>query len=65
MFGEAVFTGDENLLAARELEFGSTESLLGVPDVLHFCADGDQDRSNIDAGRLAQSLAVSVTHTGL
>ena len=65
VLGESVFTGDEDLLAARELELGATEGLLSVLDVLPLCADGDQDGANVDTSRLTESLAVSVAHTGL
>ena len=43
VLGEAEFTGDEHLLSARELELGSTESLLGVLDILRPGSDGDED----------------------
>ena len=65
VLGEAVFTGDENLLTARELELGSSEGLTGVLNILGLCSDGDQDGANADTGRFTQGLAVSVTHTGL
>ena len=44
--GESVFTGDENLLTARELELGTTEGLLGVSDVVDLSSDGNQNRAN-------------------
>ena len=63
--GETVFTGDEDLLTAGELELGTTKSLLGVGDVVHLGANGDEDIANVDTGSFAESLTVSVTHTGL
>ena len=63
--GEAVFSGDENLLSAGELELGTTQGLLGESDVLRLCSDGDEDGTNVDTGGLAEGLTVSVTHTGL
>lgn len=63
--GESVFTGDENLLSAWELELGTTESLLSVGHVLDLGPDGDQDGADVDTGDLAEGLSVSVTHTGL
>ena len=65
VLGETVFTGDEDLLTAGELELGTTEGLASVLDVLTLGADGDEDGTDVDTGRLTESLAVSVTHTGL
>ena len=65
VLGETVFTGHEDLLAARELEFGSSESFLSVGDALNLCSDGDKDGANVDTGRLTEGLSVSVAHTGL
>ena len=65
MLGEAVFTGDEHLLAARELELGTTEGFLGVGNILSLCSDGDEDGANVDTSRFTESLSVGVTHTGL
>ena len=65
VLGEAVFTGDENLLTAGELELGSSEGLLGVMNILGLCPDGDQDRADSDTSRFTKGLAVGVTHTGL
>ena len=63
--GETVFTGDENLLAAGELELGTTEGLLSLGNEIGFSSDGDEDGSDIDTGSLTEGLSVSVTHTGL
>ena len=63
--GETVFTGDENLLTAGELELGSTEGLLGMGNVLNLRSDGDEDGSDVDAGALAVSLSEGVAHTSL
>lgn len=65
VLGEAEFTGDENLLAAGELELGTTESLLGLGHIFGLGTDRHQDGADIDTGRLAKSLSVSVSHTGL
>jgi hypothetical protein len=65
VLGETVFTGDKNLLAAGELELGSSEGLASVVDVGWLGSDGDQDGADVDTGRLAKSLSVSVSHTGL
>ena len=65
VLGESVFTGDKDLLTAGELELGSTEGLASVGDVLGLCSDGDEDGADFDTSGLAESLAVSVTHTGL
>ena len=65
VLGEAVFTGDENLLTAGELELGTTEGLLSVGHVLGLSSDGDQDGADADTGRFTEGLSVSVTHTGL
>ena len=65
VLGEAVFTGDENLLTAGELELGSSEGLLSVVHVLGLGSDGDQDGADADTGRFTEGLAVGVTHTGL
>ena len=62
---ETVFTGDENLLAARELELSSTEGLLSILDALGLCSDGDEDGADVDTGRFTEGFTVSVTHTGL
>ena len=65
VLGETVFTGDEDLLAARELELGTTESLLSMLNVLSLCSDGDKNGANVDTGRLTESLTVGVAHTSL
>ena len=62
---ETIFTGDENLLAARELELSSTEGLLSILDALGLCSDGDEDGADVDTGRFTEGFTVSVTHTGL
>jgi len=63
--GETEFTGHKDLLATGELELRTTEGLLSMGDVAHLGPDGDQDVANVDTGGLAESLTVSVTHTGL
>ena len=65
VLGEAVFTGDKDLLTAGELELGSSEGLAGVVNILGLCSDGDQDGANADTSRFTEGLAVGVTHTGL
>jgi hypothetical protein len=65
VLGETVFTRDENLLTAGELELGSTEGLLSMGNVLDLGSDGDKDGANSDTGCFTEGLAVSVTHTGL
>lgn len=65
VLGETVFTGDEDLLAAWELELSSSESLLSGGNVLWFSSNGDENGANVDTSRLAESLSVSVSHTGL
>jgi len=65
MRGETVFTGDENLLSAGELELGTTEGFLGVGNIIDLGSDGDQNGTNADTGSLTEGLSVSVTHTGL
>ena len=46
--GEAPLARDENLLAAGELELGTTESLLCGGDVLGLHANGQQRLTNSD-----------------
>ena len=65
VLGEAVFTGDEHLLATWELELGSSEGLLGVVHVLGLRSDRDQDGADADTSRFTKGLAVGVTHTSL
>ena len=65
VLGEAVFTGDKDLLTAGELELGSSEGLAGVLNILGLCSDGDQDGADADTSRFTEGLAVGVTHTGL
>ena len=65
VLGESEFTGNEHLLSSWELELSSSESLSGVVDLMRGGTDGDEDGSDVDTGRLAKSLSVSVSHTGL
>jgi len=64
-FGETVLSGDEDSLAARELELSTTESLLSKWNFVGSGTDGHENGANVHTGRLAKSLSVSVTHTGL
>ncbi len=61
--GEAVLDGGSDLLAARELEHGSSESLLGVLDILRSSSDRHKDGANVHTGSSAVGLAVSLSHT--
>ena len=65
VWGESELTGDEDLLATWELELSSSESLLCTFNVFWLGTDGDEDGSDVDTGRLAKSLSVGMTHTGL
>ena len=48
--GEAPLARDEDLLAAGELELGTTEGLLGGGDVLGLDADRQEWLTNLDTG---------------
>ena len=61
--GETVLTGDEDGLAAGELEAGAAESLLGVLDVLGLGTDGDEGGADVDAGALDVGLTEGMAHT--
>ena len=63
IFGEAELAGDEDLLTARELELGTTESFPGVVGLVQISTDGEEDLTNVDTGRLAESLTERTTHT--
>ena len=66
VLGESVLAGHEDALASGEFELSTTEGLLGVDGVLAgLGADGHQDHANVHTGGFAESLSVSVTHTGL
>merc|ERR1712071_719704 len=60
---ETEFTGNEDLLAAGELEAGSVHSLLSELNVLGLGADGHKDLINGDAGGLDVGLTESTSHT--
>lgn len=63
VLGETELSGHEDLLAAWELELGSSQGLLGVFDVLGVASDGHQDLADVDSGTLAQGLSESTSHT--
>ena len=61
--GEAVLDGSSDLLAAGELEHGSSQGLLGVLDVLGAGSDRHEDVADVDASGTAVGLAVGLSHT--
>ena len=61
--GEAELTGDEDLLAAGELEAGSVHSLLSELNVLGSGTNGHEDLINGDTGGLDVGLTESTSHT--
>ena len=63
MWGESVFSGDEDLLSSWELELGSSEGLLSVWDILWLHSDGKQDLTDGDSCGLAESLTESTSHS--
>ena len=62
-FGESEFSGDEDLLSTWELELGSSESLLGVLDVVWVASEGQEDLTDVDSCGLAKSLTEGTSHT--
>ena len=59
------FLGDENLLAARELEHGRGEGLSHLPLVLQLGASGHYDLAHVDPGHCALALSRGTAHTCL
>lgn len=62
---EAPVFGDDNLLSARELIHGSSESLDGSSSVGVSGSDGEEDLTNVDTSDSAVWLAPGASHTGL
>lgn len=54
-----------DLLAARELELGSTKSLNHMFLILQLSADGHDDLANMNPGHCALGLPKGTTHTCL
>jgi len=63
--GEAPVLGDNDLLSARELVLGSSESLKGNGAVGITSADAHENLANVDTGDSAVGLAPGTTHTSL
>lgn len=63
--GEAPVLGDNDLLSARELVLGSSESLEGDGTVGITSADAHENLANVDTGDSAVGLTPGTTHTGL
>jgi len=62
---ETPLLGDNDLLAARELELGTTKSLAAVSFVVVLAADRQKNLANVHASAGALGLAEGATHTGL
>jgi hypothetical protein len=62
---EAPVLGDDDLLSARELVLGSSQSLKSQSTVRVTSADAHDDLTNVDTGDGAVGLAPGTTHTGL
>ena len=62
---ESPLGGLEDLLAAGELEGGTSQSLNGVLDVVVSASNGNQRLSNIDTRAKSIGLSVRVAHTRL
>lgn len=63
--GETELLGLEDLLSARELEFGSSKSFSGSSLVVVSDSDGHQRLSNSDSSDETLGLTVSTSHTSL
>jgi len=63
--GEAPVLGDDDLLSARELVLGSSESLKSVPAVGVTGTQAHDDLADVDTGDGSVGLAPSTTHTSL
>mmetsp|Transcript_12899 Transcript_12899/g.12992 ORF Transcript_12899/g.12992 Transcript_12899/m.12992 type:complete len:206 (-) Transcript_12899:195-812(-) len=63
--GEAPVAAGNDLLAARELELGAAQGLLGHWAVLVLAADAEQDLANLDTCASAVGLAEGTTHASL
>ena len=63
VLGEAVLSGNEDVLATRELPGGTKESLLGVLNVLLLGSNGHKHLTNAHTSGLAESLSVGMSHT--
>ena len=61
--GESEFTGNEDLLAASELETTSVHRLLGELEVLGLGPDGHKHLIDRDTGGLDVGLSESASHT--
>ena len=61
--GETVFSRDEDLLSSWELELSSSQSFLGLWDVLRVDSYGQENLSDSDSGTLAETLTESTSHT--
>jgi len=62
---ESPLSANNDLLATRELELGTTERLASVLVVLVLAADGEQNLTDAHTGACALGLAESTAHTGL
>ena len=63
--GKSPLLGDEDLLMARELEFGPAEGFNHMLLVLQLGADGHYDLANVDPGHCALGLSKGAAHTCL
>ena len=62
-FSKSEFSGNENLLSTWELELWSSESFLGVSDVLLSTSNWNQNLTNVDSCRLAKWFTEGTSHT--
>ena len=61
--GEAELSRDEDLLTAWEFELGTSEGLSGEARFLGLGSNGEEDSSDVDTSRLAESLTEGTSHT--
>jgi len=64
VLSETELDGSGNLLAAGELEHGSSQGLLSVLKIVLLNSDGHEDGTNVNTGSSAVGLTPSLSHTG-
>ena len=62
-FGESEFSGNENLLSSRELEFSTTEGFTSLRNSIGSGSNGKQDLTDGDTSRFTEGLTESTSHT--
>ena len=62
-FSKSEFSGNENLLSTWELELWSSESFLGVSNVLLSTSNWNQNLTNVDSCRLTKWFTEGTSHT--